>query len=316
MKPPTLTVATLIAVFAGLAPAADRELVNLVMPDAQVLAGINVDQAKTTPFGQYLLSQIPSQGLHLGQISGQTGFDPTRDLRELLLASDGTPQTGLVVARGVFDAQRIQSAGLAGGGVMESYKSLNILEDPKRTHAVAFLNATLAVAGDLTSVKRAIDRHQSPAATQPAFSPEVDQWSGGYDAWALTTVPPSKLKPSAAAPVPPNPAFQNAFQSIQQAAGGVKFGTQVVFTAQAQTDSAQNATALANVLQFLSSLAQVQAPPPNAQVGALLQGLTVTSSGKIVNFSLSVPETELEQIMKSRPARTPNSVDRAPRRRL
>ena len=64
MKPPTLTVATLIAVFAGLAPAADPQLVNLVMPDAQVLAGINVDQAKTTPFGQYLLSQIQSQGLH------------------------------------------------------------------------------------------------------------------------------------------------------------------------------------------------------------------------------------------------------------
>jgi hypothetical protein len=287
------------------------------MPDAKVLAGINVDQAKITPFGQYVLSQIQSQGLYLGQISGQTGFDPTRDLRELLLASYGTPQTGLVLARGAFDAQRIQSAGLAGGGVMESYKSLNILEDPKRTHAVAFLDATLAVAGDLASVKRAVDFYrQSLAAPLPAFiGQQVDQWSGADDAWALTTVPLSALKPSAA-PVPPNPALQNAFQSIQQAAGGVKFGTQVVFTAQAQTDTAQNATALANVLQFLSSLAQMQAPPPNAQVGALLQGLAVTSSGSLVNFSLSVAETELEQIMKSRPARTPNSADRAPRRRL
>ena len=315
MKPPTLTVATLIVAFAGLAPAADPQLVNLVMPDAQVLAGINVDQAKTPPFGQYLLSQIQSQGLHLGQISGQTGFDPTRDLRELLLASDGTPESGLVLARGAFDAQRIQSAGLAGGGIMESYKSLNILEDPKRTHAVAFLDATLAVAGDLASVKRAVDR-QSLAAPLPAsVIVQVGQWSGAQDAWALTTVPLSTLKPSAA-PVPPNPAFQNAFQSIQQAAGGVKFGTQVVFTAQAQTDSAQNATALANVLQFLSSLAQMQAPLPKAQVGALLQGLAVTSSGNLVNFSLSVAETELEQIMKSQPARTPNSADRAPRRRL
>ena len=315
MKPPTLTVATLIAVFAGLAPAADPQLVNLVMPDAQVLAGINVDQAKTTPFGQYVLSEILSQDPHLEQISAETGFDPKRDVHELLLASAGAPQTGLVLARGAFDAQRIQSAGLAGGGVMESYKSLNILEDPKRTHAVAFLDATLAVAGDLASVKRAIDRHQSPAATLHDFSVQLDHWSGAYDAWALTTVPPSKLKPSAA-PVPPNPAFQNAFQSIQQAAGGVKFGTQVVFTAQAQTDSEQNATALANVLQFLSSLAQMQAPPPNAQVGALLQGLAVTSSGNLVNFSLSVAETELEQIMKSRRATAPNSAGRAPRRRL
>jgi hypothetical protein len=313
MKPPTVTVPTLIAVFAGLAPAADRQLVNLVMPDAKVLAGINVDQAKTTPFGQYVLSQIQSQGPHLGQSSAQTGFDPTRDLRELLLASDGVPQTGLVLARGAFDAQRIQSAGLGGGGVTEGYKGITILEDPKRTHAVAFLDATLAVAGDLASVKGAIDR-QSLAAPLPAFIGQVDQWSGADDAWALTMVPLSALNRSAA-PVPPNPALQNAFQSIQQAAGGVKFGTQVVFTAQAQTDTAQNATALANVLQFLSSLAQMQAPPPKAQVGALLQGLAVTSSGNFVNFSWIVAETELEQIMKSRRA-SPNSVDRAPRRRL
>jgi hypothetical protein len=164
-------------------------------------------------------------------------------------------------------------------------------------------------------LKRAVDR-QSLAAPLPAsVIVQVGQWSGAHDAWALTTVPLSALKPSAA-PVPPNPALQNAFQSIQQAAGGVKFGTQVVFTAQAQTDSAQNATALANVLQFLGSLAQMQAPPPKAQVGALLQGLAVTSSGSLVNFSWSVAETELEQIMKSRPARTPNSADRAPRRRL
>jgi hypothetical protein len=293
--------------------------VNLVIPDAKVLAGINVDQAKNTKFGQYVLSQIQSQGPHLGQISAQTGFDPTRDLRELLLASDGAPQTGLVLARGAFDAQRIQSAGLGGGGVLESYKGITVLEDPKRTHAVAFLDATLAVAGDLANVKGAIDRQSLVPASVIV---QVDQIMpdgtslGAHDAWALTTVPLSALKASAA-PVPPNPAFQNAFQSIQQAAGGVKFGAQVVLlTGQAQTDTAQNATALANVLQFLISLAQMQAPPAKAQVGALLQGLAVASSGNLVNFSLSVEETELEQIMKSRPARTPNSVDRAPRRRL
>jgi hypothetical protein len=262
-----------------------------------------------------VLSQIQSQGLHLGQISAQTGFDPTRDLRELLLASDGAPQTGLVLARGVFDAQRIQSAGLAGGSIMESYKGIFVLEDPKRTHAVAFLGATLAVAGDLASVKGAIDR-QSLAAPLPAsVIVQVDQWSGAHDAWALTTVPPSKLKPSAA-PVAPNPAFQNAFQSIQQAAGGMKFGAQVVLTGQAKTDTEQNATALANVLEFLTSLPQMQTPPPKARVGSLLQSLAVTSRGNLVNVSLSVAETELEQIMKSRRATTPNSEHRAPRRRL
>ena len=40
--------------------AADPALLILVMPDATVLAGINVQKAKTTPFGQFLLTQLPS----------------------------------------------------------------------------------------------------------------------------------------------------------------------------------------------------------------------------------------------------------------
>ena len=44
-----LTTATLTALFAGLLPAtaADPQLLNLVMPDAKVLAGVNVDQEMT-----------------------------------------------------------------------------------------------------------------------------------------------------------------------------------------------------------------------------------------------------------------------------
>ncbi len=315
MKPPTLIAATLIAVFAGLLPAADPQLVNLVMPDAKVLAGASVDQIRATPFGQFLLNQISAQDPHLQEILAQTGFDPRRDVHELLVASNGTPKTGLVLARGTFDAARIQAAGQGGGGMTESYKGVTLLEDPKQTHAVAFLGATLAVAGDIASVKGAIDRQTVAAPLPAAVIVQVDQWSGAQDAWALTTVPPSTLKPPAA-PVPPNPAFQNTFQNIQQAAGGVKFGTQVVLTAQATADTAQNATAKANVLQFLLSLMQMQAQQQNPQVAALLPGLSVAASGNQVNVSVSVAETQLEQIVKSRPAPAPNSQRRPPRRRL
>src|SRR5690242_3370229 len=119
MNLPILNAATLAAICAGLLPAADPGLVNLVMPDAKVLAGVNVDQAKSTPFGVYVLGQIQAQAAqHLQQVSALTGFDPTRDLHEILIASNGVPggHTGLVLARGNFDANKIQGAALAGGG--------------------------------------------------------------------------------------------------------------------------------------------------------------------------------------------------------
>src|SRR5690348_7893890 len=102
-----LTTATLASVLAGMSPAwgANVNLLNLIMPDAKVLAGVNVDQAKTTPFGQYVLNQVQSQtNGGLQQLVALTGFDPTRDVSELLAASssDGTAPSGLVVASGNF----------------------------------------------------------------------------------------------------------------------------------------------------------------------------------------------------------------------
>ena len=42
--------ATLLAGFSGVLSAADPQLLNLLMPDAKVIAGINVEQAKGTQF--------------------------------------------------------------------------------------------------------------------------------------------------------------------------------------------------------------------------------------------------------------------------
>ena len=91
MNAQILTASTLAFLYAGVLPAkaADPQLVGLVMPDAQVLAGVNVEQAKVTPFGQYVLSQIRTSDPQFQELIALTGFDPTRDVREVLVASNG-----------------------------------------------------------------------------------------------------------------------------------------------------------------------------------------------------------------------------------
>jgi hypothetical protein len=320
MKPTILNTATLVVMSAGLLPAADPGLLNLVMPDARILAGVNVDQAKTTPFGAYVLGQIQTQSAsarHLQQVAAWTGFDPTRDLHELLLASNGAPgsKSGLVLARGNFDAGKIQAAGQAGGGATITYKGVALLLDPKQTHAVAFLDPTLAVAGDVASVEGAIDRQTAPAPLNAALLVQVNQLSLSEDAWAIANMPLSALKPPATPSNPQNAAVQNAFQNIQQGAGGVKFGSQIVFTGQLQADTPQNATSIAGVVQFLASMAQLQAQQKNPQLAAVLPSLSVTTNANLVNLSLSVPEAQAEQAFQMRSAAAPQSMHRAPRRR-
>src|SRR5450755_2331130 len=88
-----VTTATLFTAFAGMltAQAADSQLLSLVMPDAKLVAGVNVDQAKASPFGLYVLTQMQSSNSGMQQLVALTGFDPTRDVHEVLAATNGTP---------------------------------------------------------------------------------------------------------------------------------------------------------------------------------------------------------------------------------
>lgn len=317
MKGSKFTAATVVAIFAGPLFAADPQLLNLVMPDAKVLAGVNVDQAKGTPFGLYLLTQIQTQDQHLQQIVALTGFDPTRDVHELLFATNGAPgsQKGLALASGTFDGPRIVAMAQTVGAMTETYNGVTLIEDPQKSHGVAFLSGMIAVAGDVASVKAAIDRQTLATPLPAAVATQVNQWSGTQDAWIVLAVPPASLQP-ANAPNPPNPAMQNALQSIQQAAGGVKFGDQIAVTGQAQTDTAQNASGLAGVGQFLVSLVQTKAQQTNPQLAAVLPSVKVAASGNLVNVSLSVPEAQLEQVVKPTLPSTPQGARPRAQRRL
>ena len=297
MKAQILT-ATLLTAFSGALSAADPQLLNLVMPDAKVLAGVNVEQAKGTQFGQYVLNQMQTQDAQLQQLATLTGFDPRRDVRELLVASDGVPgsKTGLALAKGTFDAAKLTAAASLQGVVTEVYNGVTILKEPKKQEmGMAFLDATTVAAGDVASVKGAIDRLKTSQPLPAAVAVKVNQWSNSQDAWGITTVPPASLAPPAKAGAP-NPVL-NAGQNVQAAAFGVKFGALVVFSGEAQCDTAQNAKTLGDVVQLLINLAQMQANlDPTA--AALIKSVTVTTSGNVMKIQASLPEDVFQQLLQ------------------
>jgi hypothetical protein len=297
MKSQILT-ATLLTAFSGSLSAADPQLLNLVMPDAKVLAGINVQQAKGTQFGQWVLNQLQTHDAQMQKLVALTGFDPRRDVGELLVASDGVAgsQTGLALARGSFDAAKITAAATVAGVVTEVYGGFTILEEPKKQLAgIAFLDATTVAAGDIANVKGAIDRLKMPQPLPAAVAVKVNQWSNSQDAWGITTVPPASLAPPAKAGAP-NPVL-NAGQNVQAAAFGVKFGALVVFSGEAQCDTAQNAKTLGDVVQLLINLAQMQANlDPTA--AALIKSVTVTTSGNVMKIQASLPEDVFQQLLQ------------------
>ena len=79
----------------------------------------------------------------------------------------------------------------------------------------------------------------------------------------------------------------------------MKFGTQVAVNAQLVADNAADATALANVLQFLLNLAQMK-EQQNTQAAAALQSFQIAASGTNVNITASIPEADLEALVQQK----------------
>src|SRR3984957_17206073 len=182
--------------------AVDPGLLRLVMPDAKVIAGLQVRQTKNSVFGQYVLSHMQIEDAAFKKFIAQTGFDPRRDVTEILMASNweqSTPESRwLVAARGSFNLPQITAAAKANGGAITNFQGVGILtyaEEPKPQETkpqetkpeagsgIAFFDSSSAVMGDLASVKAAIQRKQSAAAPTGDLLGKVRDLSVKNDFW-------------------------------------------------------------------------------------------------------------------------------------
>jgi hypothetical protein len=290
--------------------AADPALLQMVMPDSQVVAGLEVTQAKGSLFGQYVLSHLSVNDTKLQEFTSQTGFDPTKDVSEIVIASNWKPSTPanrwLVLADGTFNIAKITAAAQTNGGVASVYQGVNLVTHSASSStqvatALAFLGTSTALAGDITSVKAAIDRKQTNAPTDSNVFSKAQQVSSNNDFWFVTLVPLSNF--SGAIPDSNlSGAMQgNLFAAINQASGGVRFGDTVTISAEAVTRSEKDAQALVDVVKFFAGLVQLnkQNNATAGQVATLLDTLQATTSGNTTSISLAIPEQQLEQLLNS-----------------
>jgi hypothetical protein len=293
------TLAALLFLIVATLPAADPGLVNLISPDATLIAGMNVEQAKTTPFGQYVLNMVVRDDRHLARFIEATGFDPRQDIREALIAWNGQ-RAGLVLLRGRFDQEKLSDVLQRLGGVREDYKGVPVLLGKRGNEALAVLDSSTAIGGTPAEVRAAIDRRATGSILSPATAVKVNQWSTSQHAWVVVQ-DFAGVTPRGPAHGPVNPEI---LTKLTEAAGGIQFGQLVQLSGEAMAETQQDATALADVVRMLAQLALVRNNDPDA--AAVLRSLTVTAQDRTVKVSASIPEEKLEQIVRPpqrRPAR-------------
>jgi hypothetical protein len=305
----------LLAAAATATAAIDPVLLNLVMPDAKILSGIQVAQSVVSPFGQYVLAQIEPGDASFQKFILTTGFNPTRDLTEVLAAtnSDGTSTTptAIVLGRGTFVPAQILAAATAQGGVITLYRGFSIIAGPAvpnpppgsgteappttlTTTGLVFLDGTTVAGGDIASVKAGIDRYLASSTYSGALAQKAQAVSVANQAWFATTSPLSSFLGGKLGGTSLNGVSQNnLLQSVLQASGGVNFGSSAVtVTGDALTSSAQNAQALVDVLKFLVSMI----PSTDPKVASLAGNAVFTVNGVTAHLSMSLPEQQVEQL--------------------
>jgi hypothetical protein len=305
--------ALVLALFVSSTFAADAGLLNLVDPSAKLVAGLHVDRSVASPFGQFLLTEMQTSGSNdLANFTQMTGFDPKRDLREVIVASTDGPQQGhgLIVARGFFDIAKLTAAVKAQGGTTMKYQNLDVITSKSEAQSksgdsgwVVFLDNQTAVAGDQALVKSAIDRRNTGSTLDPRMAAKIREVSDHYDAWMVSMVPVSHLAgnmPDAQL----NGAMKGSMlQGIEMASGGVMFGSTIQITGEALTRSDKDAQALVDVVKFLAGMVQLNRDKAEAgQLASMLDTMDVKMAANSVKLTLSIPEGAIEQMIHSKPA--------------
>lgn len=295
--------------------AVDSALAALIPADATVVSGVHVNQAKNSAFGRFVLSQMDADDEGLRKFIADTGFDPRRDLTELVVATVGTGEKTepVVLGRGVFTPGRILDIARQHGAQVTNYQGIEVANH--KENSIAFVDASIAVIGHSAAVKAAIDQRANPGKRLPeAVTRKITELSNANDAWFYTKASPADfLGGKISDPNLGGAMKEGLLQAVTGAAGGIKFtDSNAKVTAEAVTRSDKDATALADVFRFLAQIVQTQGGNNNRNgvqdLAELLSKLQLSTDANVMKMQLAIPESLLEKVFARRPVRVASVI--------
>lgn len=290
----------------------DNGLLAMVPADSQFIVGIDVTSSRNSELGQFLSTRFDNNAKGLDQLTAETGFDPKRDLASIVYAGVSS-RAGrqdapvIVLARGVFDQNKIRSAALAKGAVVQSFLGVDLyLRGTKsQKNGFAFIENDVFATGSVTELQKVVANRSTRTPIGPELNQLISNVGTGNDIWFASTIPASRL-PMPLHPDTDGPVDESRMlQTISAASGGVQLGSLVKITIDAVAQSEKDASSLVDVVRFGASLlrSRGQSDSNSALLSSALSQMLVSSNGQNVHLSLSMPESALEQLAESAPQR-------------
>jgi hypothetical protein len=197
-----------------------------------------------------------------------------------------------VLARGRFDAVRIEGLIREHGGSVEDYrgKRLLVANTQPTAMAVAFVEPGLVAAGSVSAVRRAIDIKQSGTGTvtDNAEVMKLIKDADDGNAWAV-----ARFDALSTGPLPKELALQLPPINWFSATARVDSGIEAVIRAQTKDDKA--AQDLREVIRGFMALARLQAGD-KAQFADVVNSLELGGEGTTVTLRLAVPASVIDSV--------------------
>jgi hypothetical protein len=285
----------------ALARAADPGLLSLAMPDARVAIGIDIGRMRSSPFGQGFSTGMQQIDPDLQKLLAAAGFDPLRDLEELLIVSPGASKDApvLLMARGNFNTARLRSFAELAGSKVSSYEGVQILSDPeKKSGGFALLDGATVIAGNVDQLRAAISRRGRGVVLNAELATKIEALSSRYDAWMVSLAPVASLASEV-----PEPGFRalakaDVLKGIEQFGVGIGLSYDLTFATEIVTRTDKEAGALADGIQMLLAMVEKNIKDQPAAMEAL-KSLDFGVEGRTLKIGFTVPQAEVQKAMQA-----------------
>jgi hypothetical protein len=267
-------------------PRIDNVLIRMVPPGATSLVGARMNEIRTSAFYSELIQQnkLPQ----VDEFARETGFDPRRDVRELLFAT--TKSGGVLLARGNFQVKDFKGSKPLRHGVYTVWATNGA--------GVCILDKTLAAAGDVASVNAALDEWTSGAhaAAQPLLA-RAKQLDPAWPFWGVSSGFAGFLAdnmPRAASGID----FSKIFRGLEDTWFGATFTSGFKGAVHGITATDQDAINLRDTAKGLIGFGRLNVPENQPDMLKIWDGISVEQEGRAISIRADIPQSPVDQLVR------------------
>jgi hypothetical protein len=269
-------------------PAVDNVLERMVPPGTTGLVGARMELIRQTPLYRKL---VESRSLpQLDEFARSTGFDPRRDVRELLFA---TTQGGdVMLARGTFhpDMANLKSLSRTRRGEYDIWG--------QGSSGFCILDTTLAAAGDLPAVIAALDEWKSGSHT--AAHPLLAKASGveaTAQLWGVSTGFSSFLAEHSQG-VGIGIDLSKILQGLQDTSFEADLSRGLFAKVHGITATEKDAVSLRDTVRGMVGFGRLRVPENQPELLKVWDGITVDQQGRSLAIHVDIAQNLVDKLME------------------